>query len=86
MAGSSTVLLLIALLLGILWRDYSVKNFLYPQLVLENGTMNYENWIETPDSIDLYLEIFMFNWTNSHEIHNRSVKPEFKELGPYVFK
>lgn len=46
--------------------------------------MNYENWIETP--IPMYLEIYMWNWTNTHDVHNKSVKPMFDELGPYVFK
>lgn len=33
----------------------------------------------------MYLEITMFNWTNSDQVHDLQVKPEFKELGPYVF-
>lgn len=86
MIGSSVTLLLLAILLGILWRDFSLNRLLYPELVLKNGTMNYDNWIETPDSIDLYLDIYMFNWTNADQVHNRSVKPHFEELGPYVFK
>lgn len=27
----------------------------------------------------------MFNWTNSDQAHNLSVKPLFTEMGPYVF-
>lgn len=27
----------------------------------------------------------MFNWTNPQEIQNPNVKPNFVELGPYVF-
>jgi scavenger receptor class B, member 1 len=84
--GSAVTLFLISLPLGILWRDFSLTHLLYPELILDNGTMNYENWIETPDSIELYLDVYMFNWTNADQIHNRSVKPHFKEVGPYVFK
>lgn len=56
---------------------------LYPQLVLKEGSVNYENWIETP--IPIYLEIFMFNWTNPDDVHNTATKPHFTEMGPYVF-
>lgn len=27
----------------------------------------------------------MFNWTNSYDVHNTSVKPFLTEMGPYVF-
>jgi scavenger receptor class B, member 1 len=58
--------------------------FLLQQLVLKNGTINYENWIETP--IPMYFELYLFNWTNPEQIHEwRTVKPHFTELGPYVF-
>lgn len=45
--------------------------------------MNYNNWIETP--IPMYMEITMFNWTNSDQVHNHSVKPHMTQMGPYVF-
>lgn len=40
-------------------------------------------WVETP--IPMYLEVFMFNWTNTEELDNQMVKPKFDQLGPYVF-
>lgn len=40
-------------------------------------------WVETP--IPIYFEIYLYNWTNSDEIHNTSVKPHFQQMGPYVF-
>lgn len=56
----------------------------FPQkLELKEGSLNYNNWIETP--IPMYLKITMFNWTNPGDIHNTSIKPHFVELGPYVF-
>lgn len=45
--------------------------------------MNYVNWIETP--IPMYLEIYMWNWTNTKDVHNHSIRPHLDELGPYVF-
>lgn len=34
----------------------------------------------------MYLEIYMFNWTNPIETLENNVKPNFLELGPYVFR
>jgi scavenger receptor class B, member 1 len=41
-------------------------------------------WKETP--IPIYQKFYMFNWTNSEEIANKSSKPRFTEHGPYVFR
>jgi scavenger receptor class B, member 1 len=76
--------LLSALLVGLLWPSLALKYMLYPQLVLKEGSVNYENWKETP--IPVYLEIFFFNWTNHENVRNHSIKPHFTEMGPYVFK
>lgn len=83
MVGSCTVILLLALVIALLWPTLSLRYLVYPKLKLTNGTLNYDNWKETP--IPMYLEIYLFNWTNSADIHNRSVKPNFVERGPYVF-
>jgi hypothetical protein len=56
---------------------------LYPQLKIQNGTINYDNWKETP--IPMYLEVYFFNWTNYEDVRNASIKPKFDEMGPYVF-
>lgn len=34
----------------------------------------------------LYFDVYFWNWTNSEEIENIEVKPNFVELGPYRFK
>lgn len=83
MVGSCTVVLLLALLMGLLWPTIAIKYLLYPELQLKNGTLNYENWKETP--IPMYLEIYLFNWTNAEDLYNTSIKPDFAEMGPYVF-
>lgn len=80
--GCSTVILLVALCLGLLWPPIAIK-ILYQKLVLEEGSLNYVNWKETP--IPMYLEFYMFNWTNSEDILNHNVKPKFEQIGPYVF-
>lgn len=86
LSSVGTLLLLLALASSLLWKQFALFNLLYPELTLKNGTLNYDNWIETPDTIELNFEFFMFNWTNAHEVHNHSVKPHFVEMGPYVFR
>lgn len=33
----------------------------------------------------MYLEIYVFNWTNPNDIRNASIKRDFYEMGPYTF-
>jgi hypothetical protein len=69
--------------LGVLWKPL-IKDEIYKEFVLEEGTEIYENWIDSP--IPMYLEIYLFDWVNSDEMANPDVKPKFVEKGPYVFK
>lgn len=49
------------------------------------GTANYKNWKKSP--FPLYMEIYLFNWTNYENAANwETEKPNFEELGPYVFE
>jgi scavenger receptor class B, member 1 len=32
------------------------------------------------------MDIYFFNWTNPHDITNKSTKPIFVEIGPYRFQ
>lgn len=50
---------------------------------MKEGSLNYNNWIETP--IPMYLKFMMFNWTNADEIQALNYKPNLTEVGPYVF-
>ncbi|XP_058819875.1 protein croquemort-like [Topomyia yanbarensis] len=81
--GCSAFLILLAIILGTLWPTLSSR-MLRDKLVIKNGSVNYQNWIRTP--IPMFLEIYMFNWTNPDELHRYpEVKPHFEEMGPYVF-
>lgn len=33
----------------------------------------------------MYLKIYLFNWTNPEAINDPNVKPNFVQMGPYVF-
>lgn len=40
-------------------------------------------WETTP--IPLHMDIYFFNWTNPQDFDNPKIKPNFVEIGPYVF-
>ncbi|XP_073826535.1 croquemort [Musca autumnalis] len=80
--GLGTITAALGILLIVMWPTWaeSLKN---NNLVLVKGSESYESWIEAP--IPIYLSFYMFNWTNPEEVHNPNVKPDFVELGPYVY-
>ncbi|XP_014485901.1 PREDICTED: protein croquemort-like [Dinoponera quadriceps] len=53
-------------------------------LTLTPTSVSYNMWQETP--IPMYLKFYMFNWTNPDEFIASNVKPNFVEMGPYVFR
>lgn len=50
---------------------------------LKPGSETFEGWKKPP--ITLYQDVYLFNWTNPHELKNKSTKPTFTQLGPYRF-
>ncbi|XP_030383661.1 protein peste [Scaptodrosophila lebanonensis] len=52
-------------------------------MVLRPGSMITNLW-ENP-SLDITVDIYLFNWTNAADFKNNSIKPHFEELGPYTF-
>ncbi|XP_033312936.1 protein croquemort-like isoform X1 [Bombus bifarius] len=80
------VLTIIGLTTGILWfMIYS--SILNTQLSLTPTSTSYKLWEITP--IPMYLKIYMFNLTNYEDFisNNESkTKPNFVEMGPYVFR
>ncbi|XP_060532200.1 protein croquemort isoform X2 [Cylas formicarius] len=79
----SILLFVIGLLTSIFWHD-SYGRYLRHQLtVSDSKTQGFKNWKETP--IPMYLEFYMFNWTNSEDVIKYRAKPKFQECGPYVY-
>lgn len=37
-------------------------------------------------SLKLYMDIYLFNWTNPEDFLNHSTKPIFEEIGPFRFR
>lgn len=81
--GIGVFLVLVALILGLTWPAIS-SSILYSQFMLKVGSLNYENWLETP--IPMYAKFYLYNWKNPEEFKYINIKPEFEELGPYVFR
>ncbi|XP_063236012.1 protein croquemort-like [Bacillus rossius redtenbacheri] len=85
--GLGAFLFVFGLVLGGCW-FLLFSTILKSKLVLSPTSTSYDMWIETP--IPMYMEFYLFNWTNAYmydlnfPVANRT-KPEFKELGPYVF-
>ncbi|GJQ71461.1 hypothetical protein Trydic_g11185 [Trypoxylus dichotomus] len=44
----------------------------------------FDLWRKNP--MPLYLEFYIFNWTNPTDIYNPDIKPHFEEIGPFVFE
>lgn len=74
---------ILGLVMGILWSTI-YSSVIQKQLSLTPSSTNYKLWKETP--IPMYLKIYMFNLTNPTEFISSGTKPNFKEMGPYVFK
>ncbi|KAL1505375.1 hypothetical protein ABEB36_004958 [Hypothenemus hampei] len=51
--------------------------------LLQPDSYSYHLWKKNP--VPVSLKLYLFNWTNSGEIFNSSIKPAFQELGPYEF-
>lgn len=81
--GTSGVALLFALVFGLLWPSL-FDSVLHQMLELRVGSTSYDNWVRTP--LPMFAEFYMFNWTNPGEVRDRTKKPHFVEMGPYVFE
>ncbi|GLV39928.1 croquemort [Carabus blaptoides fortunei] len=54
------------------------------QLALHESSYGYDIWKETP--IPMYMDVYLFNWTNPEEVKKDwTIKPIVEQLGPYVF-
>lgn len=67
----------------ILYASWIVKTILDVVLVLKPDTFVFNLW-QRPPTLNK-LSIYLFNWTNYHEVYNNKVKPKFEEVGPYIY-
>ncbi|XP_067915751.1 platelet glycoprotein 4 [Heterodontus francisci] len=52
--------------------------------VIEEGTLAYENWIQTGSPV--YRQFWLFNVKNPLEIMNLGAKPVLEQKGPYTYR
>lgn len=52
--------------------------------MLSPTSKSFEQWKKP--SVPLYLDIYLFNWTNSEDFHDETAKPILNEIGPYRFR
>ncbi|XP_012253552.2 protein croquemort-like isoform X2 [Athalia rosae] len=82
--GVGIVLLISSIVLGIYWVPI-VENILDDELTLTPTSKSYGMWQKTP--IPMYCNIYLYNWTNTEEFSNTATtKPNFVQMGPYVFR
>ncbi|XP_030384834.1 protein croquemort [Scaptodrosophila lebanonensis] len=80
--GSGSLFIVLGALIVAFWPGLA-DDIVEKNLKLEPGTDTYNSWLEAP--IPIYLEFYMYNWTNPQDIRNPAIKPNFVEMGPYVF-
>jgi hypothetical protein len=56
------------------------------EMALTSTSTSFSMWEETP--IPMQIEVYFFNWTNAAKFQQepQTTKPEFVEMGPYVFR
>lgn len=52
-------------------------------MVLRPGSFICDLW-QSP-TIQIDVDLYIFNWTNAEDVTNTTIKPRFEELGPYRF-
>ncbi|XP_039480646.1 protein peste [Drosophila santomea] len=78
---------------GLLLASFSLCSVVYMEeierwmverlMVLRPGTLISGLW-QSP-AMDVNMDLYIFNWTNSERFSDPTVKPRFEELGPYRF-
>uniref|UniRef100_A0A1A9VH65 Protein croquemort n=1 Tax=Glossina austeni TaxID=7395 RepID=A0A1A9VH65_GLOAU len=81
--GSATLFLILGIVLTV-WGPSLADNFINNMIVLKEGSTTFEKWTDVP--VPVYMQMYMFNWTNGKEVQESGVKPNFERVGPYVFR
>ncbi|CAG9804192.1 unnamed protein product [Chironomus riparius] len=63
--------------------DYIHKQMMF-NLELRPDSRTFSEWKKP--TVQLYLDVYIFNWTNPEDIKNASTKPILHQLGPYRFR
>ncbi|XP_078410382.1 platelet glycoprotein 4 [Cetorhinus maximus] len=64
--------------------DKIIQDFINKEDVIADGTLAYENWIQTASPV--YRQFWLFNVKNPSEIMNLGAKPVLEQKGPYTYR
>ncbi|XP_038667426.1 platelet glycoprotein 4 isoform X1 [Scyliorhinus canicula] len=64
--------------------DKIIQDTINKEAVIEEGTLAYENWIQTGSLV--YRQFWLFNVKNPSEIMNLGAKPVLEQKGPYTYR
>ncbi|XP_034472465.1 protein croquemort [Drosophila innubila] len=81
--GIGTLFAISGLLAIICWPSF-IDKMVFKSLPLTPTSKTFDKWIELP--IPVYMRMFLWNWTNPEEVKSHGAKPNFKQLGPYVYR
>ncbi|ODM99319.1 Sensory neuron membrane protein 1 [Orchesella cincta] len=88
-SGAGLVVLVIAVVVGWVVVPNVIDGKVKDETQLVESSDVWEKWKDIP--VPIYLKVWFFNVTNAHEFGTTttsdwSAVPQFKEVGPYVFK
>ncbi|XP_017482315.1 PREDICTED: protein croquemort-like [Rhagoletis zephyria] len=75
--------LALGLVFVIWWPNY-ITDMIYNELPLSQCSRTYDKWSTIP--IPIYMYMYLFNWTNPEQVRTSGVKPNFEQVGPFVFR
>ncbi|XP_011162113.1 protein croquemort isoform X1 [Solenopsis invicta] len=78
------IIMILGIIVGSLWTTVIYDMIFVKILTLTPVSFTYDLWVKTP--IPVYFKFYMFNWTNPEEFYKPGAKPNFQEMGPYVFR
>ncbi|XP_053691732.1 protein croquemort-like [Sabethes cyaneus] len=81
--GVAAFVCIVAIIFGVAW-PIAVREEIEKELLLKPGSQVYENWMKSP--VDIYLELYLWNWTNTDDYQKEGYKPRLQQLGPYTFR
>ncbi|XP_048410138.1 platelet glycoprotein 4 [Stegostoma tigrinum] len=64
--------------------DKIIRDTINKEGVIKEGTLAYENWIQTGSPV--YRQFWLFNVKNPSEIMNLGAKPVVEQKGPYTYR
>lgn len=80
--GVGTILIVLGGVTIALWPPF-IESEIMKQLVIREGSPTFDKWAEIP--IPIYLEVYLYNWTNPDKAKDPNMKPHFQEVGPFVW-